>query len=293
MLTNTFRHIPKIGPTTERRFWEAGALSWQEALEMPSELLPTRLPVDEYLHLSLEMLTDRNARWFGDHLPNMESWRLFPEFRTEVAYIDIETDGGSVENGVITTIALWDGQQLRHYVHGENLRDFQDDILEYSLLVTWNGAAFDIPYIEHWFQTSLPHAHIDLRHIMASLGFRGGLKKVEREFEIDRGALDGVDGYFAVLLWRAYTNEGDQGALQTLLAYNSLDVINLERLMVEAYNRKIEETPFALANELPLPSFPEKIDIEPDEGALERIRQKLSAKEDYLRGLARHLLSGS
>ena len=255
---------------------------------MPSELLPTHQPIEEYLHTSVEMLAERNARWFADHLPSMESWRLFPEFREGAAYIDIETDGGSLDGGIITTIALWNGKELRHYVNGVNLRNFQDDILEYSLLITWNGAVFDLPYIEHWFQTSLPHAHIDLRHIMASLGFHGGLKRVENDFDIDRGVLAGVDGYFAVLLWGEYMSEGDQRSLETLLAYNSLDVINLERLMIEAYNRKIEETPFSLTNELPLPEFPEELEIEPDEGAIGKIRRKLSARENYLRDFARH-----
>ncbi|MGE3802608.1 MAG: ribonuclease H-like domain-containing protein, partial [Candidatus Kapaibacterium sp.] len=192
--------------------------------------------------------------------------------------------------GIITTIALWDGSELRHYVHGENLRDFQDDIFDYSLLITWNGSSFDLPFIEHWFQIHLTHAHIDLRHIMASLGYRGGLKVVEREFEIDRGVLDGVDGYAAILLWKDYMRNGDSKSLETLLAYNSYDVVNLERLMVESYNKKIEETPFAFVNELVLPSLPDDFGVKPHEESLETVRQTLSAREDYLRDLARHLL---
>ena len=287
MLQNTFRHIAKIGSVTEQRLWEAGALSWEEALELPFELLPIRRPIDEHLHASIEKLAERDAAWFSSQLPNSESWRLFPEFREGAAYIDIETDGGSAGAGTITTIALWDGKELRHYVHGENLRDFQDDILDYPLLVTWNGAAFDLPFIEEWFRIKLPHAHIDLRHVMASLGYRGGLKAVEREFGLDRGMLDGVDGYTAILLWKEFQTTGDAKSLETLLAYNSLDVVNLERLIVEAYNRKIEETPFALANELPLPVVPDDFGVKPHEESLEKIRRTLSAREDYLRDLAR------
>ena len=292
MLQNTFRHIEKIGPTTEFKLWEAGALTWEEGLEIPFELLPVRKPIDQALHASIEKLEEGDPAWFSARLPGSECWRLFPEFREKVAYIDIETDGGSSENGMITTISLWDGSNLYHYVHGDNLRDFQDDILDYSLLVTWNGASFDIPFIESWYRTTLPHAHIDLRHVLNSLGYRGGLKSVEQQFEISRGMLDGVDGYTAVLLWKDYVNNGDSRALETLLAYNSLDVVNLERLMVEAYNLKIEETPFALVNEIPLPVVPDDLGVQPHPESLQKVRETLMARENYLRDLARHLISG-
>lgn len=290
MLRNTFRHIPKIGRVTEWKLWEAGALSWDEALEIAPEILPYKGPLAEHLYESMERLDNREAEWFARRLPAMESWRLFPEFRGRTAYIDIETDGGSAEGGgFITTIALWDGLNLRHYVHGENLRNFQDDIFDYSLIVTYNGVAFDIPFIENWFRIKIPHAHIDLRYILASLGYRGGLKGCERQLGIDRGELDGVDGYFAVLLWRDYM-EGNPAALETLLAYNALDVINLERLMVEAHNKKLEETPFALLNELPLPELPDSIPFAPDMETIERIRRKLERRDDYMRNLARMML---
>ncbi|MEN3184327.1 MAG: ribonuclease H-like domain-containing protein, partial [Atribacterota bacterium] len=53
-----------------------------------------------------------------------------------------------------------------------------------------------------------------------------------------RGKLEGVDGYTAVLLWRKY-QDGCPEALETLLAYNVADTVNLERLMVFAYNEKV------------------------------------------------------
>src|SRR5262249_32749913 len=128
-----------------------------------------------------------------------------------------------------------------------------------------------------------------LRYVLASLGYSGGLKGCERQLGIDRGELDGVDGYFAVLLWRDY-QQGNNAALETLLAYNALDVVNLERLMVEAYNKKIEETPFALVNELPLPIPPETLPFQPDLETIERIRRKIGRRDDYLRDLARVML---
>ena len=61
---------------------------------------------------------------------------------------------------------------------------------------------------------------IDLRYILYSLGFKGGLKSIEHQLGTDRADLRDIDGYFAVLLWNEYVRTGDQKALDTLLAYN-------------------------------------------------------------------------
>jgi uncharacterized protein YprB with RNaseH-like and TPR domain len=103
----------------------------------------------------------------------------------------------------------------------------------------------------------MDHVHIDLRYVLASLGYRGGLKGCERMLGIDRGDLEGIDGYFAVLLWDDFKRKGNQKALDTLLAYNTLDVVNLETLMVAAYNGKLTDTPFLLTHQLSTPSYPE------------------------------------
>ena len=73
---------------------------------------------------------------------------------------------------------------------------------------------------------------------------------------LSRGNLDGVDGYFAVLLWREYKKTGDQRVLDTLLAYNIEDTVNLERLAVEAFNRNVMLTPFATELTIALPQPP-------------------------------------
>jgi len=62
-------------------------------------------------------------------------------------------------------------------------------------------------------------------------------------------------------------------ALETLLAYNIEDVVNLEYLMIAAYNRKIGEIPEFRQNTLPLPERPE-IPFQPDNTLVERYRQK-------------------
>ena len=115
-------------------------------------------------------------------MPANQSWRLFPEFRDSTAYLDIETTGLDRQFNKITTIAIYDGHKIKAYVNGQNLDNFIEDIQQYKVIVTYNGKSFDIPFIETFFNISLNHAQIDLRYVLYSLGFRGGLKGVERQF---------------------------------------------------------------------------------------------------------------
>ena len=123
--------------------------------------------------------------------------------------------------------------------------------------MTYNGKSFDVPFIRNDLGISIEHAHIDLRYVLGSLGYRGGLKACEKKLGIDRGNLVDVDGYFAVLLWRDYRRGGNRRALDTLLAYNVLDVVNLETLMIIAYNHKLRGTPLEGSHSLPAPVQPE------------------------------------
>ena len=186
-------------------------------------------------------------------------------------YLDIETTGLDRRYHSITTIALYDGHEIKTYVHGQNLDDFIDDIYKYKVIVTYNGKSFDIPFIEHYFNIRLDHAQIDLRYVLYSLGFRGGLKGCERQMGMDRGDLSDIDGFFAVLLWDEYQKTGDPKALETLLSYNIQDTINLENLMVTAYNLKLKDTPFYethMIADSPPPVNPYSVDL----ATVERIK---------------------
>ena len=142
-------------------------------------------------------------------------------------------------------------------MQGQNLNDFIEDIQKYKVIVSYNGKSFDIPFIENYFNIRLDHAQIDLRYVLYSLGYRGGLKGCERQLGMDRGDLSDIDGFFAVLLWNEYKKTGSQKALDSLLAYNVQDTVNLENLMVAAYNLKLKETPFLKTHQLSLPAIPE------------------------------------
>lgn len=273
MLEHTFCHIPGIGPKTERHLWRAGLDTWRAAAaahELPLSAKKAHA-VRRHVEESLAHLATDDAAYFYERLPSNQHWRIWPAFRHRVAYLDIETTGLGGPGDVITTICLYDGQKLRHYVQGQNLMDFRDDIWAYDLLVTYNGKTFDLPFIRDYLGVPMRQPHIDLRYVLASLGHKGGLKGCERQLGLDREDLADVDGYFAVLLWRDYERNGNERALDTLLAYNTLDVVNLEVLMAIAYNKKIADTPFADARRIEVPT-PPPLPFQPDLATISRIK---------------------
>jgi uncharacterized protein YprB with RNaseH-like and TPR domain len=123
-------------------------------------------------------------------------------------------------------------------VNGINLDEFEITISQYDLVITFNGTTFDLPFIRRWLPNiSLPHAHIDLRFLLRKLGFRGGLKKIEKGLGIVREPeIDGMEGYDAVELWKAY-QWGNHKALERLIQYNTADIVNLKPLMEMGYRQ--------------------------------------------------------
>jgi uncharacterized protein YprB with RNaseH-like and TPR domain len=243
MLKRTFIHLPGVGPRREAHFWRQGLATWEDflAARRLRGLSRDRLGwLQGELQGSLDHLSD--AAYFAARLQAGEHWRLFRQFRPRTAYLDIETTGTVWPGLLVTVVGLYDGRNMRQFIQGRNLQQFPRVLAEFDLLVTFNGTQFDLPVLKAYFpQLKLPPAHVDLRFLMARLGFRGGLKKIEPRFGIRRPkAVNGMDGYMAVLLWQRY-QRGDRGALELLLTYNREDVINLEVLMDAAFRLSREQ----------------------------------------------------
>jgi uncharacterized protein YprB with RNaseH-like and TPR domain len=279
MLTNTFCHINGIGDKSEKRLWNHGILNWLDALRAGDNGLGIKnLEIIKIaVHESQIQLNLGNPRYFSQSLNSKDVWRIFSKFRDSVAYLDIETNGMAGSEELITTISMFDGLSVKYYIRDQNLNQFKRDIQDYKLLVTYNGKCFDLPAIQRHLGVRFNHAHIDLRFVLSSLGYKGGLKGCERQMGLDRGELTNVDGYFAVLLWNDYLRHSNIRSLETLLAYNILDAVNLEYLMVKAYNEKLLDTPFAVENELPLPPAVAN-PFEPDIDTIDRLRRTYLSK---------------
>ncbi len=250
MIENTFVHIPGIGLTTEKQLWDDGILCWDDCFKKEINLGPTTTQnLEEGIEHSKKLLNKDKLYEILNSLDTKYHWRTFEDYRDQTAYFDIETTGLDPGWAHITTIAVYDGKKIFTYVNGKNLKDFKRDIKKYKTVVTFNGKLFDSKFIDYHLGINLDKLkiiHLDLMWILKSIGLSGGLKNIERTLDINRGKLEGITGYDAVRLWHIYEKNKKQnkGALDTLLAYNVEDVVNLEKLMIYAWNEKIKSTPF-------------------------------------------------
>ena len=255
MIRNTFCHLQGIGEKTELELWSAGVTSWADADRAVHRPRMKRLP--ELAAASEEALAERDWKFFKRLLGGRHSWRWYPLLRDRAVYLDIETTGGPADIDAVTVIACYDGREVTCFVRDENLIDFPAYVSQFDLLVTFNGASFDVPYLQtHYGRLRLPPVHLDLRYPLRNAGYRGGLKKIEVATGVAReDGLQGVDGWFAVLLWRRHL-DGDERALPTLLRYAAEDVLGLQPLAELIYNRLVEPLPLDL-DPLPPTARPE------------------------------------
>ncbi len=181
-------------------------------------------------------LADRNFSFFERALNPANTWRAWPDFQENCVYLDIETNGIYLDS-IVTVIGLYDGQIERCLIQGKDLEKFPELISKYGMIVTFNGTSFDLPMLKRAFpKITFNQIHLDLYYVLRNLGYKGGLKKIEKELGIFRdGPLAELTGRDAVRLWQNYLR-GSQDALKILCDYNLEDVKNLEYLSKVAYD---------------------------------------------------------
>ena len=238
MLQNTFIHIPGVGYKTELNLWKDHVLNWEDYL---NNFHRAQVPgsrkdrIAAHIMDSRNNLARRNYRFFAQRLPKRETWRVYSEFKDSVAFLDIETTGLDVSDA-ITMVGIYDGNQVKTFIKEINLDEVEAELSKYSLLITYNGACFDLPFLRHHFHNAaLDQLHIDLRYPLKRLGYSGGLKHIEHCLNIQRSEeTKNLDGFDAVHLWYEY-QRGSKESLELLIKYNSEDIVNLEKLMEFVY----------------------------------------------------------
>lgn len=257
MLEKRFRLFHGVGDKTERRLWSSGIETWDHVLE---ESNPgwVRGKIWDSLNEEIPKLQaaidEDDITTLNNYLDSKTDWCAIPNFLGRIAFLDIETTGLSPDLDQITTIAVYDGQNVHNFVKGENLSEFPAYIQNFPAIATYYGKCFDVPFIEYHFNIEIRALHFDLCFLLRRLKLTGGLKKVERKVGLSRGNLASLDGYKAVIMWYRYKRTENPKYLETLLAYNNEDAINLEYLLHYAYNHLID------AKDIPIPKieYPKK-----------------------------------
>jgi uncharacterized protein YprB with RNaseH-like and TPR domain len=252
MLKQTFLHLPDIGETTEHKLWSSGIRTWNNFIVAHAQGLLRGHKIEHAVRHVIESIKRYEGgdwNYFDQCLPSNHKWRAFSDLGDRALYVDIETTG-LLDEDCITVIGTYDGKETKSFIADVNLDKAVDEIEAHPLIVTFNGAQFDMPLIRRRFHYNFfNHVHIDLRFPLKRLGFAGGLKKIEQDFGIERSErTKGLDGWDAVRLWHEYRH-GHDAALKLLVEYNGEDIKNLEPLMRFAFGEMTKKMKPSLSSE--------------------------------------------
>lgn len=234
-----------VGPVGAQALRSRGIVDWFDVLATPG-LVPVgqRGRLMESASRAVEALQSRDAAFFIRVLPRSEHWRLAAAMPDRAVFLDIETTGLSRIYHRLTVIGWAQAGQFHAAVGDPTAEQAEHlaDMFKSSILVTYNGAHFDVPFLRHHIpQLPLPSAHVDLRHLGQRLGLTGGQKKVEIALGLERDdEVAGLDGSAAPALWFRH-QRGDRDALPLLLKYNHADVDGL-RVLLASMSTLLEPT---------------------------------------------------
>ncbi len=250
MIQNSFQHVKGIGPVAERRILDAGIADWEEALAARESLPLTGCIADaliEELPRCLDALRSADLKYLLDRFDTREHWRIFAGCFESATYFDIETSGfGSFCD--VTVIGCLHRGSVRVFTRNDDLDDFLELLDDVSLLVSFNGNSFDVPrLLDHYHIPELPCPHLDLRWLCYHCGYRGGLKDIEAQLDIERPvSVSGVDGADATWLWERWDLADDAAALQQLRCYCAADVLTMPVIAACILRDRGVETPGAM-----------------------------------------------
>lgn len=231
MIREALLHLPGVGPEKEKALRRMGLGSWDRLRERMADAFPSaaaRAKVEACLRDCETAHARSDLGFFAETLAPRDRWRVLSDYFDQASYFDIETDGGDY-SAQITLIACLHRGAMHTFVRGENLDDFPRLLAEIELLVSFNGASFDVPFVlRHFALPRLPCAHVDLRWIGRHQGYRGGLKAIEVRLGMARAdELVGVDGLEAIRLWERWRRYRDDQARERLIRYCEADVRSL------------------------------------------------------------------
>lgn len=245
VIKQSFIFLERISNRKEQALWQQGIQDWNDFLKakkIKEISAKSKHYYDRRIKEAQEALLENNPSWFVGKLPQKEIWRLYDYFREESCFLDLEVDS----YGRIILVGISNYYRTDQLVKGVNLEKniLEKEMSKYKLLITFNGGAFDLPKLKKQLVIEIKIPHLDLKPLCVKLGWKGGLKEVEKKLNLKRpGHLYGNP----VELWKAFQASGEREYLDLLLDYNKEDIENLKGVMEKVYGElstKIYKAPY-------------------------------------------------
>jgi len=220
MINSSFIFLDKIGKQLERKIWQQGIKDWNTFIKTKKVIGISKKRKSYYDRKLIEArkaIYNNNSKFFN--LPQSETWRLYEHFKDQTIFLDIEVSGVSKYDD-ITLIGLYDGIETKTTFN-----------INHKLIVTFNGATFDLPYISKRYPKLLPDIpNFDLRTACTRVNLTGGLKQIEKQLGIKRTnkIVEKMYGGDPLRLLKMYKATGDDHYINLLIEYNEEDIINLK-----------------------------------------------------------------
>lgn len=235
MIRHSFVFLEKISRAKEKSLWGMGITDWQHFLkkEKIKGISPLKKSFyNRQIQQAQQALGKGDSSYFLGKLAPKYMWRLYDHFKDECGFLDVEIDSF----GKIVVVGISNYFSTNFFVKGANLEKdlLEKELKKYKLMVTFNGAAFDLPRLQKQWGIFVQVPHIDLKPLCVNLGMKGGLKEIEKQLNLKRPAhLYGNP----VDLWKAFHASRDREYLELLLKYNREDVENLRAVMEVVYQK--------------------------------------------------------
>ncbi|MDP4178169.1 MAG: ribonuclease H-like domain-containing protein [Bacillota bacterium] len=206
-------------------------------------------------------------------LENKESFEIDESIFVEcnmqdTAFFDIETTGFDKEKDTIILISLGYFDKERYFTvkqyYAENIEDekkvlnsFLEDLNKFDKWCSYNGLAFDEPFVKKRMEInninfSCPLKHIDLYRLIKphqkQIALEScKLKSVEKYIGIERK--DKIDGGMSIELYYEFLSTKNEKIKEIILLHNYEDVLNLPKIYNLAY-KICKEYPIELKENL-------------------------------------------
>ena len=248
MLHSTFQRILRgISADREAEYWRRGILSWddfEKSAAQQTDLFSATSSVEEIgpFAKARHALRTNEVTYFGELLDRREHYRIPLSLPEKVIFLDIETTGLSRYYDFVTLIG-WSYQgKFDIYVQGGDEAPLRAALADASVIVTFNGSLFDLPFLREAFpDLPIPPIHVDLRFLAKRVNLAGGQKAIEEETGFKRPArLAEIKGESAPILWHLY-RRGDLNALKLLVEYNYCDILGMKFIFDKVIDRLLKQ----------------------------------------------------